>query len=316
MNGFPAGRIAYDVPFKTGTNEKQVRGVQWYIVGATNAYIITVSGPTDDALITLADQIGQSFTVVEAADGGSAGGERRQVMNGGNLRGEPKVTTSNVIGQVCPGDQVALLDATTASWVKVRLVITAPDCDAKRVAAGTEGWLSTTLLGPLPEGNAADLPPSLPITKLVPFTHEGSGITGVRPDNWTVFSFEKSFQISSSPEAPDGFIGRLITVDAYPAGGAEAASRETLDGLKQNQTEGEAPEILEDMLSADGNGVLLVTVSSVAQGSTKPIRLTFYARTTVTPKGVLVAIAVVPAELFPKEAPRIRQMVDSLQLKQ
>ena len=40
----------------------------------------------------------------------------------------------------------------------------------------------------------------------------------------------------------------------------------------------------------------------------------YYAWTTITAKGVLVALAVVPADLFPQEAALIRQMVDSLRV--
>jgi hypothetical protein len=182
------------------------------------------------------------------------------------------------------------------------------------VAAGTEGWVSAALLGPVPRDGSASLPPSLLIAKLVPFTHAGTSIAGLRPENWTIFDNTTSFQISSSPEAPDGFLGKIIAPSAYPADGAAGASRTALDGLKQNHAEGPAPEILEEQTNPDGSGVLLVSVSSVAQGSATPVRMTFYARTTTTARGVLLALAVVPADLFPQEQALVRQMVDSLHI--
>ena len=136
-------------------------------------------------------------------------------------------------------------------------------------------------------------------------------MSGLRPDIWTIFGSDKGFQISSSPEAPDGFVGKLIAPSDYPADGAAGASRTTLESLKQNHADGPAPEIKEEQTTADGS-TLLVSVSSVAQASTQPIRMMIYARTTIRPNGVLVAIAIVPADLFPQEEALIRQMVDSL----
>jgi hypothetical protein len=313
VNGLPAGRLMYDLAVNDPAgNATTTRGVQWYIVGATTIYIITVSGPPNDELITIADQIGQSFTTHDTADGAAATTQRRQIIHGGNLRQTPQAAATNIIGQVCPGDQVALLDRPISrGWVAVRITVTAPDCDAKHVPAGTEGWVNSTLLGPLPQDGSANLPPSLQITKLIPFTHAPTHISGLRPDNWTIFGTDKGFQISSSPEAPDGFIGKLIAPSDYPADGAAGASRTLLESLKQNHANGPAPEIKEDHTAADG-GTLLVSVSSLAQASTQPIRMMIYARTTITPKGVLVAIALVPADLFPQEEALVRQMVDSL----
>src|SRR5262249_52277771 len=106
-----------------------------------------------------------------------------QVIHGGNIRQTATVTPSNVIGQVCPGDRVALLDRPARpGWAAVRVAVTGPDCDPKRVPAGAEGWVSTSLLGPVPQGGSATLPPSLLITKLVPFTHARTHIAGLRPE--------------------------------------------------------------------------------------------------------------------------------------
>ena len=71
------------------------------------------------------------------------------VSNGGNLRSETIVATTTVIGQVCPGDQVAILaqqKVGAAFWYKVRLTATAADCNSNRVAVGTEGWLNSSLV--------------------------------------------------------------------------------------------------------------------------------------------------------------------------
>ena len=109
-------------------------------------------------------------------------------------------------------------------------------------------------------------------------------------------------------------LGKLIDPSAYGADGATGASTQALAALKQNYADGPPPEIKEEQTNPDGSGVMLVTVSSIAQASTQPIRMTYYARTTITAKGVLVAIAVAPADLFPQEAILIRQMVDSLRV--
>ena len=315
VNGLPAGRVVYDL---TGTvpggPAATLRGVQWYVVGATQVFVITITGPVGDALITVADRIGQSF-ITHAAEGSATTGTRRQVVHGGNLRQAPKVASSNIIGQVCPGDQVALLDQPARpGWAAVRIAVIGPDCDPKRVPAGTEGWVSTSLLGPVPQDGSAALPPSLQITKLVPFTHARTRIAGLRPENWTLFETGATFQISSSPEAPDGFLGMLIDPNEYPADGAAGASRAALTALRQNQADGTPPKVHEEQTNPDGSGVLLVTVSGVAQGSTQPVRMTSYARMTITARGVLVAIAVVPADVFPQQEALIRQMVDSLRV--
>lgn len=79
---------------------------------------------------------------------------RAQVINGGNIRREPLVAPETVIGQVCVGDRVELLEERTLSnnnrWYAVRVVETAGNCVPQRVSAGTEGWVSATLLS-LPE---------------------------------------------------------------------------------------------------------------------------------------------------------------------
>jgi hypothetical protein len=67
------------------------------------------------------------------------------VTNGGNLRTEPRIVAETVIAQVCPNDQLAILQR-QGDWVRIRVVSTAPDCVPNRAAGGTEGWLSVTLI--------------------------------------------------------------------------------------------------------------------------------------------------------------------------
>lgn len=71
------------------------------------------------------------------------------VLNGGNLRSDTVVAPNTVIGQVCPGDQVAVTgnqQVSGALWYRVKVTTAAANCDPSRVAVGTEGWLSSTLI--------------------------------------------------------------------------------------------------------------------------------------------------------------------------
>lgn len=312
VNGLPAGRTAYDLTAGAFNPAGPVRGVQWYILGA-RLWIITTIGPVDDDLIPLADEIAQSLTESPASGGSSPTADRRQIINGGNLRQRPEVRADNIIGQVCPGDQVVVqAGGDTPGRAAVRLAATGPDCVAERVPAGAHGWVSTSLLGPIPEAGAAALPPSLPIRTLVPFTHTSTGIAGLRPDNWTIFDNGLGFQISSSPGAPDGLIASVTEPPDAGTDGAVTLSRAMFAEFKRNHADGPPPEILKEQLDPHGNGVLLVTLSAQAQGSTQSVRLTAYLRTTVTPRGLLMVVASVPADQFPQEAALVRQMVDSV----
>jgi hypothetical protein len=155
---------------------------------------------------------------------------------------------------------------------------------------------------------------SLPITSLVPFVHEPTGITGLRPENWAFASGETAFRASSGAQAPDDFIGFLIPPEQFPEGGAAQASRDTLESFKKNQVEGPAPDIIEERTFEDGTGSLIASITTAAEGSNQPIRVTLYARTDVTSKGLLVVIAIVPAEQFPAESNEVLQMVDSVHI--
>lgn len=69
------------------------------------------------------------------------------VTNGGNLRTEPRLAADTVIGQVCPGDVLFILEQQSAQhWYHVRITTPAANCHPQRVAAETEGWLSSTLI--------------------------------------------------------------------------------------------------------------------------------------------------------------------------
>jgi hypothetical protein len=90
-------------------------------------------------VIALALALG-GWTTLYGATSGTA-----TVNNGGNMRSEPQVKAGNVIGQVCPGDKVTLLDQRD-SWYKVRVDAAPKSCDPKRVAVGAQGWVSASLL--------------------------------------------------------------------------------------------------------------------------------------------------------------------------
>jgi very-short-patch-repair endonuclease len=68
------------------------------------------------------------------------------VINGGNLRTAPRVAANTVIGQVCPGDTLFLLEQNNQGWYRIRITTLAANCHPQRVAAETEGWLSSTLV--------------------------------------------------------------------------------------------------------------------------------------------------------------------------
>jgi hypothetical protein len=72
-----------------------------------------------------------------------------QVVNGGNLRSEPRVVPATVIGQMCANDDVEFVSQQTIGedlWYRIRVKGRKADCTTKQVAPGTEGWASSTLL--------------------------------------------------------------------------------------------------------------------------------------------------------------------------
>lgn len=77
---------------------------------------------------------------------------RSSVVAGGNLRSEPVIAPETVLGQICAGDQVDVLEqraAGDATWYRVRLAQEGPSCSAQRVTLGSIGWANSTLLGPI-----------------------------------------------------------------------------------------------------------------------------------------------------------------------
>jgi pimeloyl-ACP methyl ester carboxylesterase len=73
------------------------------------------------------------------------------VEHGGNIRSAPQVTDDTVLGQVCPGDTVAVQEQQQVGggvWYYVRLEVASGTCDAgtQHVVQGTEGWISSVLL--------------------------------------------------------------------------------------------------------------------------------------------------------------------------
>lgn len=77
---------------------------------------------------------------------------RSSVVAGGNLRSQPVVAPETVIGQICAGDQVDLLEQTTAAdgavWYRLRVTEAANSCSPQHVTVGSIGWASSTLLAP------------------------------------------------------------------------------------------------------------------------------------------------------------------------
>lgn len=83
----------------------------------------------------------------------SASSAAGKVTHGGNLRSEPVVTPSTIIGTVCPDDEVVFLSGMSTEggvWYKVRITKIPQNCTAKRVKVDTTGWLHTSLLSAAP----------------------------------------------------------------------------------------------------------------------------------------------------------------------
>lgn len=77
---------------------------------------------------------------------------RSSVVKGGNLRRQPVVSAETVVGQVCIGDLVDVLEENTlaggARWYRIRVTQVTADCTAERVSVGSLGWASSALLAP------------------------------------------------------------------------------------------------------------------------------------------------------------------------
>ena len=77
---------------------------------------------------------------------------RSKVLTGGNLRKSTVVSPATVIGQVCPGDSVDVLEQTmvgAARWYRLRVTQIVDVCTPQRVPVNSLGWISSSLLAPL-----------------------------------------------------------------------------------------------------------------------------------------------------------------------
>lgn len=95
------------------------------------------------------------------------------VKAGGNIRSEARIAPATVLGQVCPGDQVIVLETkviSKATWYRVMVTsLTTGSCKAaKHVAVDTEGWVSNTLLTKPVESDGAPAQPVAPQPTPVP----------------------------------------------------------------------------------------------------------------------------------------------------
>ncbi len=83
--------------------------------------------------------------VTPTVDGATLG----TVIAGGNLRSEPRVANETVLGLIWPGDEIAFLEQQSTPngvWYRIRIVREGQSRGGAGVAAGTEGWASSTLL--------------------------------------------------------------------------------------------------------------------------------------------------------------------------
>jgi hypothetical protein len=77
---------------------------------------------------------------------------RSSVVNSGNLRSQPVVAPETVVGQICAGDQLDVLEQTDAgggTWYRVRVTQAGASCTPQRVTVGSIGWASGSLLAPV-----------------------------------------------------------------------------------------------------------------------------------------------------------------------
>jgi outer membrane protein assembly factor BamB len=170
--GQPRWRLALRLPDPYRVTLQAIAG-QLYIWGATGRLLAIGlaerSLTWEDQLspdsnpIVLADQAllggvefrGTSSGAIAAypAAGPPAPGEptqlrTRAVINGGNLRRAAQIDVANVAGQVCPGDQLVVLQQAPAGdqvWLRVRVVALGASCDSRRAPLGSAGWVSSTL---------------------------------------------------------------------------------------------------------------------------------------------------------------------------
>jgi len=126
------------------------------------------------------------------------------VVNGGNLRSRTNVSASTVIGQVCPGDHVAVLaqqQVGVALWYRVQIITTAANCHPKRVAIGTEGWINSSLVSQ-PNNAVVNAPTAAPTTVAVATTNDPQIILDIPSRiGQTRVKFEQEFGAGKNPTA-------------------------------------------------------------------------------------------------------------------
>lgn len=87
------------------------------------------------------------------------------ITHGGNLRAEPRIAPETVIAQVCPGDEVLLLEQQEVdgiTWLYIAVAAVNGECVAERAAVADRGWISRMLVAEpaaaaAPEEQAAPL---------------------------------------------------------------------------------------------------------------------------------------------------------------
>lgn len=74
------------------------------------------------------------------------------VLNGGNMRSEPRRAANTVIGLVWPNDEISFLERRETDglvWFRVVLVRPAANRGGQGVGPGVEGWVADILLSPV-----------------------------------------------------------------------------------------------------------------------------------------------------------------------
>ncbi len=83
------------------------------------------------------------------------------IARGGNLRNEPLIDESTVVGLVWPGDTLAVIEQQQDDqrlWLLVELIAPAEQRGGDGVARGTVGWISGALLTPEPTATPTPIP--------------------------------------------------------------------------------------------------------------------------------------------------------------
>jgi Tol biopolymer transport system component len=115
--------------------------VQISLIGISGVFVVGIGGNR----MTLTNEAGETMEFERMGEETSG-----SVRNVGNLRSEPRLDPATVIAQVCPGDQVTILERRAAEdtdWVRVRVTEpSAEDCGPERAEAGAEGWIVSTLV--------------------------------------------------------------------------------------------------------------------------------------------------------------------------